>query len=222
MPKKVPVFMLAANYFPLLYLLCGVLLVFNFGSPGIGIIVTLVWLYLLPPLCCRLVLMLLGKPEGEVDDASPVFRRWWFVSQLQLLYSRIPLLEELLRIVPGLYGLWLCLWGGKVSPWVYWSPGVKVFDRYHLCIDKAVLIGGGCRIGAHAMRRGEDGSFYLVVAPLTIERDCTIGFNAALGPGVKVYAGETVPAGKILKPYYSWRDGRAVRPGAGNQVPPRE
>jgi hypothetical protein len=205
--------MLAMNYFLATYLLLGGLLTVNTDSPGSATGLILAWLYLLPPLCCRLILMLPGKPQGEVDDSSPIFRRWWFVSQLQVLYSRVPLLEEILRIVPGLYSLWLRLWGARVSLLVYWSPGVLVFDRYHLSIARGVLIGGGCRIGAHAMRRNDDGSFHLVVAPITIERDCVIGFNAAIGPGVHVYPGETIPVGKILKPFSGWRDGRAIRPG---------
>ena len=217
MSRKTPVYMLAMNYFLPVYLLVGALLAAFTGTLGDAILLLLVWLYLLPPLCCRLALMLIGKPQGEVDDSSPVFMRWWLVSQLQVLYSRIPLLEEILRIVPGLYSLWLRLWGARVSLFIYWSPGVQVFDRYHLTIDSGVVIGGGCRIGAHAMRRNDDGSFYLVVAPLVIERDCVIGFNAALGPGVHVYSGETIPAGKILKPFTGWRDGRVTRPHTETQ-----
>jgi hypothetical protein len=217
MSRKVPVYMLAMNYFLPAYLLLGGLLIASMNSLGNGLLLLLFWLYLLPPVCCRLILMRSGKPQGQVDDDSPVFRRWWMVSQLQVLYSRISILEELLRIVPGLYSLWLGLWGAQVSLFVYWSPGVLVFDRYHLSIDRGVMIGGGCRIGAHAMRRNDDGSFYLVVAPMTIERDCVIGFNSAIGPGVHVYAGETIPAGKILKPHTTWRDGRALRPSSDSQ-----
>ena len=212
MNRLVPGYMLAINYFLPAYLLLGGVLLFNASSPSAGVMILLAWLYLVLPLACRLWISLFGKPVGEVYEDSPVFAHWWFLSQLQMLYSRIPLLEELLRIVPGLYSLWLRIWGARASLLVFWSPGVHVFDRYHLHLGAGVMLGGGCRVGAHATVRDTDGRLRLIVAPLTIERGATVGMNAAVGPGVHVYANETVPAGRMLKPHSSWRDGRLSRP----------
>lgn len=209
--KSVPWYMLTMNYFLPAYLLLGGLLVFNAPSILTTVLITMAWLYLVLPLCCRIVLIASGRPTGTVDESSRVFAWWWFISQLQILYSRVPLLEEILRIVPGLYSLWLRLWGARVSLLVYWSPGVHVFDRYHLTIQQGVLIGGGCRIGAHTIKRKQDGRLELIVAPLLIERGCTIGMNAAVGPGAHIFANETVPAGKMLRPFSGWRDSKEVR-----------
>ncbi len=199
--------MLLWNLFPLAYIVTGVFAVLAVSGIGSRSGAALIWIYLVPPLLTRLWILVLGRPEGEVDETQAAFRHWWALSQFQLVFSRFPLLEEVLRLVPGLYNFWLRLWGARVSLSVYWSPGVQVFDRYHLNIGPGVIIGGNARVGAHLVERRGDGRFHLHVAPLTIEAGATLGMNAAAGPGVHVAANAIVPIGRVLRPGQQWPPG---------------
>ncbi|HEB58991.1 MAG TPA: hypothetical protein ENJ01_07210 [Gammaproteobacteria bacterium] len=212
---RVPLSMLVLNLVPLAWVVTGGALVwFAEGGPA-RVLITLAWLYLFPPLLCRLWITIAGRPEGELGERQAGFLHWWALSQLQVIYARFPVLEELLRLVPGLYNLWLRLWGARVHLTVYWSPGVQVFDRYHLHIGRGVVIGGNARVGAHVIERREDGHFRLLLAPLHIEDGATLGMNAAAGPGVQIAANATVPVGRLLRPGQHWPPARRA-PSASN------
>lgn len=211
--RSYPALTLFINYYSAAYVILGIAIPYIFGYPPVSILFfILFWIYLFPPLLCRVFIVLLGRPTGTVDSHSTIFLTWWFLTQLQIIFARFPFLEEILRIFPGLYNLWLNLWGAKVSLLTYWSPGVTVIDRYHINTGKGVIIGGGCRIGAHVITLGEEGHQHLTLAPVLIENHSLIGIHAAIGPGCHVYPKETVPAGKVLKPFYSWKEGKIQRP----------
>lgn len=213
-PGHTPLYMALCNYVTPLYLAAGAALMLRGEwSAGGATLFTIAHVYLLPPLLCRALLALFGRPLGEFQVQERGFRLWWLLTQLQILYARLPVLEELLRLVPGLYSLWLTLWGGRASPWAYWSPGVVVADRYLLRIGPGAVLGGGCRIGGHLLRRGTDGTLTLTVAPMRIDGGALIGLHAGVGPGCHVHAGETVPAGRLLRPFTTWQGGRGQRPG---------
>jgi hypothetical protein len=204
---------LIINYYSGLSIVLGVVLAILLNPTGAQLIVfTLCWIYLLPALICRALILMLGRPVGTVDHSSSVFLYWWFLTQLQMIYARLPFLEEILRFFPGLYSLWLKIWGAKVSLFVYWSPGVPIADRYHINIGNRAIIGGGCRIGAHLIALDKERKQRLTLAPVTIDSGAMVGLHAAVGPGCHVYADEIVPAGKLLKPFYSIKDGRIHRP----------
>ena len=211
-----PLLVVLINYYAALYVLTGTAILV-LGDLGVAatLFFLLLWVYLLPPLLCRTLILLLGRPSGTVSSNSTTFVYWWFLTQLQILYARFAFLEELLRIFPGVYNLWLNLWGGRVSLFAYWSPAVTVADRYFMNIGRGAVLGGGCRIGGHIIEHGPGDTQRLTLAEVTIDEHSVIGFHAAIGPGCHVHAHETVPAAKILKPFYAWKDGRVRRPQAG-------
>ena len=168
----------------------------------------MLWLYLLPPLLARVIIVIRGKPSGIVRHDSKTHTTWWSLFQLQLIFNRFPFLEELLRLVPGLYALWLNLWGAKVSTFVFWTPGIVVMDRYHLHIDKGAVLGSECMISGHVLKVQDDGSILLVVDEVHIESGVLVGARASIAPGCHIHAFETVPAGRILKPYTHMKDGK--------------
>lgn len=208
----VPWYLPALNYWTPLYLAAGATAVL---VPDMGIaprvVLTLAWIYLLPPLLARAVLGALGHPEGCLGVETRGYARWWLLTQFQVMFNRFPALEEVLRTVPGLYSLWLRLWGARASVLAYWSPGVVVMDRYALTVGPGAVLGGGSRIGAHVVRKDLDGAFTLVFAPVVIEAGAVIGLHAAVGPGTRICAGESVPAGKLVRPFATWREGRQQR-----------
>lgn len=205
-------FMVAANYYSALYLLVGGVAVFLAGpAPAARVAVALVWLYVVPPALARLILAARGAPVGRATADAPAYRTWWLLTQIQMVFNRVRLLEEVLRLIPGAYGLWLNLWGARVSLFAFWSPGVFVADRYLLRVGRGAVLGARCHVGGHIISATGGGGWELVVAPVTIEPGAVVGALAMVGPGCVIAAGETVPAGRRLAPFTAWRDGRRRR-----------
>jgi len=202
-------YLVAANYYTLVYVVAGVLTV---AMPAVAwparLALALAWLYLLPPLLGRATLALRGRPRGRFTPETRAYRTWWMLTQLQVIYGRVPLLEEALRIVPGAYSLWLRLWGSRASLLVLWSPGVMVTDRYLLQVAKGVVVGTRSTLGPHIATVDSRGQSVLTVAPIVLEEGSVVGALAGLGPGCHVAARETVPAGRLLPPFTLWKDGR--------------
>lgn len=209
---RVPYYMVALTYLPLLLLLAGALVAGRFSSlPGMTT-AFLLWLYLIPPLLCRVVMWLNGAPI--TDAAGPeerVFKLWWLLTQLQMPFNRIGLLEEVLRLVPGLYSLWLNLWGSKVSLMTYWTRDILISERYLLTIEPGVTLASQTGISGHLVTPDADGNMCLMVQPVVIERGAMLGIRSGLGPGCRLYAGELLPAGRLLAPGHGWRNGRKVK-----------
>ena len=135
----------------------------------------------------------------------------WLLTQLQMPFNRVALLEELLRLIPGLYSLWLNLWGSRVSLMTFWTRDVLISERYLLTIEPGVTLASQTGITAHLVNPDADGELRLVVAPVVIERGAMLGIRSGLGPGCRVFAGELLPAGRMLPPYTGWQGGRRVR-----------
>lgn len=211
MTKKNSLLIIALNYFPFLYVVAGVSVVFYIGDVVHNIVFILFWLYILPPMLCQIVLLISHRPEGVFSEHDKEFYIWWFLAQLQLIFNRFPFLEELLRLVPGLYNTWLNMWGSRINLTVFWSPGIHIFDRYNLNIARGVVVGGGCRIGGHIFDKEKNGSIKLLVAPVVIKENVLLGLNSLVGPGCYISDNETLIAGKTLKPFHSLKEGRIVR-----------
>ncbi len=110
-------FALLANAIPLLTIVVIVSVATVLTTGVLGWAATFVaLLYVLPPVTARIVMALFGKPQGrDLRQDSTAFKVWWVLLQLQMPFNRIPWLEELLRLVPGLYPFWLNLWGATHS-----------------------------------------------------------------------------------------------------------
>ena len=178
------------------------------GASAVAALAGLGLLYLFPPFAARGVLALWGPPGPGVALGSGPFFRWWALSQLQLVFNRLPLLEELLRLVPGLYSAWLRLWGARVGRYVFWSPGVVIADRYLLEVGDQVVVGMGARIVSHVIVDGDGGGRRLLAAPVVIGSHAVVGGFSTLGPGCRIADGESPPALVILPPFSVWNGAR--------------
>ena len=206
-----PLRLVALGYFPLIFLAGGSLLAWWAQSFALA----LAWLYLLPPLLCRLVLALSGSPEtAAAGPDDPAYLRWWLLTQLQMPFNRLGVLEELLRLIPGGYALWLNLWGSSVSPFAFWSRSVLISERYLVRVGRGAVFGAYSGLAGHLVIRGGDGRMRLTVAPVVVEPGAIVGIRAGLGPGCRLFAGEVLPANRLLPPFTGWREGRKVRLGA--------
>jgi hypothetical protein len=203
-------FTILVSYLPFLYLSLGAAAIGLSALTAVAkLVLAALCVYLVPPLACRMLLAVFGRPQGrDLQVTDRAYRVWWIAAQLQIPFARLPFLEELLRLIPGAYGTWLNLWGSRVSLRVYWSPGVVVVDRYLLRIESDVLMGAYCAVSGHSFDRLADGSFRFLVAPTTIERGAVIGGRCGIGPGCIVGAGEQLPNGRVLSTFREWRQGR--------------
>jgi hypothetical protein len=173
-----------------------------------GWITTVFCLYVVPPIGARLCRLVWRSPEGQVDIDSRGFLAWWMESQWQTIFNRLPLLEEGLRLVPGLYSCWLRLWGAEVGSLVYWSPGLRVADRRLIDVGSRVVFGAGVRVFGHMMIRDSGGKTTLLVAPVRVGTGAVVGGYSLLAPGVEIAAGELTPPIRGLGPFTEWRGGR--------------
>jgi hypothetical protein len=200
--------MIALGYLPLLHV--ALVVTCAWAGPGGP-----VWrgaeaasaLYLFPPLAARLCAVLLPLPQGRVDLEQRGFLAWWLSAQWQVVFNRLPILEEVLRLLPGVYSAWLRLWGARVGSLVYWSPGVWVLDRGLLEVGDRVVFGAGVRISPHALL-SEDGRGSLAVAHIRIGRGAMVGAHSLLTPGVEIAAGTSSPAFRLVKVVGGLREDR--------------
>lgn len=204
--------LLGLNTWPMIHLLGAVtgLAALPWSLPWCFLAVA-VWLLLLPPLLCRL-LAPRHLPAGPVAVPSGHFFRWWATWQLQILFNRLPWVDELLRLVPGLYSLWLRLWGAQIGRLTLWSPGVRVFDRPLLNIGHDVVIGIDARLLGHYGGLDGSGRTVLMLGPVTIGDRTTIGGNAILAPGVTLESDQSTEALFLGAPFTHWRKGQRINP----------
>jgi len=196
---------LALNFLPFLHLALGGILawwlcVSMAASIGFG----LAWIYLLPPLLGRLVNTIGGEPEGTFAMPSRGYLQWWMLMQLQMIFNRLSFLEELLRLVPGLYPLWIWLWGGHLSPLSFVAPKVTITDRHLVSVGRGALLGIDTSLVSHIAQRDEDGRWQVVVAKVVVEPEAITGGGTVLGPGARLLSGHMLPAGRRIVPFGTW------------------
>ncbi|MEO7651104.1 MAG: hypothetical protein ABIZ80_11600 [Bryobacteraceae bacterium] len=217
-PLRVRVFLLALNFFPLLHVASLIILWRSEPEwiPGARMAVSAGWLYLLPPALARLTSAICGVPDGSHAVSSRAFLGWWAMAQYQMLFNRLPFLEEGMRLVPGLYSLWLRLWGSRIGRLTFWSPGVSVLDRGYLDIGNDVVLATGVRLNGHVLHRNKQGELELALARIRIGEGATIGGYSLLTAGTEIAPGEATKAYLLSPPFTRWRDGKRIRGGEVN------
>jgi hypothetical protein len=195
-------------WWPVLWHCCGAAIAWFLPAPWWWWFVP-AWILLLPAILCR-VSDRCWPVRGVHPAASAAARRWWWQQQLQMPFNRVALIEEVMRLVPGLYQCWLWLWGSRVSPLCVFAPEVAVTDRHLLRIGRAAIIGHGCLLGGHLVHRGE-GGWMVRVDVVTVGSGAVIGARALLAPGSSVAADEEFTATLPLPPGHRWEGGRRIK-----------
>jgi len=212
-PVSIRAAMVALGFLPLMHVaavLTPIVMVFR-GADRWLLVLAPVILFLLPPLLVRLATWLRPLPVGRIELASPEFLRWWFTAQCQIVFARLPWLEELLRLVPALYSMWLRAWGSKIGALVYWSPGVVILDRSCLVVGDRVAFGSGVRLNPHVIAKVAGGRAALYLAPIIIGSDAMIGGYSTLLTGCVVAAGEVTPPFRSIHAYTRLEGGQRSR-----------
>lgn len=205
--------MIAAGYVPFLNLIIIVSLIVLPATgrwPRWTWTLAPAWLLIVPPLVVRTVLAIRPLPQTDLPIGSAPFLVWWFTSQWQVIFNRLPWIEEIIRLVPGLYSFWLRLWGAKIGKFVYWTPGLQILDRPLLDIGDRVVFGASVKISPHIIMPNKERQTVLRVATVSIGSDVLVGAYSLLLAGSWIAAGEISPGKRILAPFAGWVDGRRV------------
>jgi len=192
---------LLLSYFPTLGLILGGgTLLYLCAHPGLlGTGLLLFCFYGLPLLVYRMHQYFHPVQEGVTYLRGNAYSPWWGSHQIQAIYIAIPALEAVLRLVPGLFSLWLRLWGAKVGRQVYWTPGLEIADRGLLEIGDRVIVGHGVGIYCHIIKPRRD-DLMLYVRKVRIGNDVFLGAGSRLAAGVTIADGAYVPAISDLYP----------------------
>jgi len=204
--------MLVLNFIPLVHAACTILalLVLHAGGPvRFGVAIGI--LYILPALTTRMLLLSNAIPAGHIAIGSRGFFAWWLSFQLQVVFCRFPALEELLRLVPGLYSQWLRLWGAQIGRFTYWAAGTLITDRSFLCIGNDVVFGAGVRLNSHVLDKSDEGAVELLLATVKIGDGVMVGGYSLLTAGTEIVSHEVTRAFLISPPFSVWKDGRRIR-----------
>lgn len=220
-PASVRGAMMAMGLLPLAHVIASVVpcaLWLTGRGPAWFVLLSASILYLAPPIAVRLALLRSPLGEGVIEIESSGFLRWWFTAQAQTLFARMPWLEEALRLVPGLYSAWLRLWGARVGSLVYWSPGVRIFDRSLLNIGDRVAFGAGALIVPHVVAPPPGSSadvksigLALILGRVVVGSDVVIGAFSRLLPGAVVAPGEATPPFRSIHAFTRWERGARQR-----------
>ena len=204
--------LLALNYVPLLHVLLT--LAVTLWPAGGGLARGLAaagFFYLAPPLLARVILASAAIPEGRIAAGSRAFFAWWATFQLQVIFCRLPALEEVLRVVPGLYSQWLRLWGARVGRFTYWAAGTLITDRSFLRVGDDVVFGAGVRLNPHVLTKSADGRVELLLSAVIIGDRSLVGGYSLLTAGTEISADEVTRAFLISPPFSHWKNGQRVR-----------
>ncbi|HEX3716963.1 MAG TPA: hypothetical protein VH595_03270 [Verrucomicrobiae bacterium] len=206
--------MLIVNFIPLAHVIAVLLIVFFLpATTPIRVVCALGALYLAPPLLTRATRIAAPISEGRIALGSKPFFAWWFMFQLQVVFCRFMALEEVLRLIPGVYSQWLRLWGSRVGRLTYWSPGTLITDRSFLSIGDDVIFGAGVRLNAHVLERSNQGTAELILATVTVGNRAMIGGYSLLTAGTRISDDESTRAFLISPPFSVWKDGKRIRSG---------
>lgn len=141
----------------------------------------------------------------QTDTYSP----WWSSHQIQVIFIAIPALESILRLVPGLFSVWLRLWGAKIGAHVYWTPGLEIADRGLLEVGDRVVFGHQVGLYAHIIKPKKN-DLMLYVKPIIIGNDVFIGAGSRISAGTVIADGTYVPAKTDVHPNHVLSNQRSL------------
>lgn len=188
-------------FFPTIVIVLTIVALIYFAySPSIFSILTILFsLYGLPVLVYQFHQLIYPLREGISYLQAKEYSPWWGSYQIQVLYIAIPTLESLLRLIPGLFSVWLRLWGAKIGRNVYWTPGLEIADRSLLEIGDSVVIGHRVGIYSHVIKPRKN-DLMLYVKKVKIGNNVFVGAGSHLAPGVVIEDDVYLPVATNLYP----------------------
>lgn len=202
MSKKILLFMLICNYLPLLHVAVAAFIIFKIYSlTNLSLLFGILYFYLAPPIIARIILFFFPIKNSKIEINSLEYCTWWLVFNLQVIFSRFPFTEEILRTIPTFYSNWLRLWGGKIGKLTYWSPSTVITDRSFLNVGDHVVIGAGARLISHLIIKDKNNKNWLLLKNVEIGDHVVVGGYSVLGPGVSIDQNVATRAFFLARPF---------------------
>nr|AUN37166.1 hypothetical protein [uncultured bacterium] len=182
------------SFYPtlILSLLLATIFWFAYHPSSIQPLLFLFIIYIVPPVSLRLHQAFFPITDKPVDLAKRKYSAWWGAHQIQVIYTAVPQLEALLRIIPGIYSAWLRLCGSRVGRNVYWTPNIEITDRSMLEIGDNAVFGHKCKLLGHAIKPTGK-RMILYTRKITIGRDVFVGAGSRIGVGAVIADGVYLP-----------------------------
>ena len=136
-------------------------------------------LYGLPLLAYWLHNYFYNVTEGVSYLRGEQYSPWWGAHQIQAIYIAFPILETVLRLVPGVFSAWLRLWGAQIGKGVYWGSIGEIADRGLLKVGDYALIGHRVGFYAHIIKPKRD-NLLLYVKAIEIGNDAIASHAVSL------------------------------------------
>ena len=188
-------------FFPTFILLLtgSTIVYFIYSHHIVCIFAILFFIYGLPLLVFRLHEKIYPVQEGISYLVGKEYSPWWGSHQIQVIYIAIPVLESVLRLIPGMFSLWLRLWGSKIGKNVYWTPALEIADRSLLEIGDNVVIGHRVSISSHVIKPKKE-NLMLYVKRVKIGNNVFVGGGSMIAPGVVINDDNFIQVNTILLP----------------------
>lgn len=167
-------------------------------APGFASVGALIFsLYGLPLLTYLMHRYFYPIEEGISYLIGEKYSPWWGSHQIQGIYIAFPVLENLLRLIPGAFSAWLRLWGAQVGRNVYWNPGIVILDRGLIEIGDNSIIGYRVEMSCHIIKPKKE-NLMLYIKKLKIGSNVFLGSASSVGPGVVIEDGAFVAANTVV------------------------
>lgn len=156
-------------------------------------------IYGLPLIAYRLHQFAFPLKEGISYINNKEISHWWISSQLQSLYFTFPVLETVLRLIPGLFSFWLRMWGANIGKGVYWTPQIAIADRGLIEVGDNVIFGNWVVLIPHVVKPRK-GQLMLYIKKISIGERTFVGGSSRLAPGVKIEKESIIPVNSDIYP----------------------
>lgn len=188
-------FKMLTLFFPALLVAAEIVLIYRLlQHPTLPrFLAVLVTPYAVPLALFRLHQAILPIREGASFFGIDYYNPWLTGFRLQLIFITFPFLERLLILVPGLFSVWLRLWGSRIGKGVMWTPHIEICDRSHLDVGDHVFFGNKCYLSPHVVKRLEEKKFLLYFKKIVIGEGAFIGAGSRLGSGAVIESGVQLP-----------------------------
>ncbi len=156
-------------------------------------------IYIFPLVAYHLHQLVAPIVEGE-SSIIGAYSPWYGTHMIQLVFIGFPSCERFLRLFPGVFSVWLRLWGRKVGKGVYYTPHLELADRGLLEIGHGCVFGYNVKISGHYISPSKEKGLKLYVRKVVIEDGGFVGAASRLAPGVRVKSGALVKAAVDVYP----------------------
>ncbi|MBI5630190.1 MAG: acyl transferase [Elusimicrobia bacterium] len=161
-------------------------------------------LYAAPLLTWRLLNLFHPIREGLFYFSEKDYSPWLASNYIQDVYNVFPGLEGPLLLAPGLFSLWLRLWGSSVGRGVYWAPQIWIIDRGLMDIGDGAVFGSRVVCFGHIIKPKKN-RHMLYIKKVRIGAGAFVGAASRLTAGASVEAGASVPIVSDLYPNRRFR-----------------